>query len=72
MDGMEKMYSWLRCKQAAYGPIVCWVAALLFLLASALALALLFAVVGFLMWLNPYLTVVASCALIGYLIYRQY
>ena len=69
---MEKMYAWLQCKQAAYGPVVCWAAALAFLLAAALALALLFAVVGFSMWLNPYLTVVASILVVGYLIYKQY
>jgi general stress protein CsbA len=69
---MEKMFTWLQCKQECHGPIVCWAAALLFLLGSALALALLFAVVGFSMWVSPYLTAALGIALVSYLMYRQY
>ncbi len=72
MGAMEKMYTWLQCKHNTYGPIVCWAAALVFLLAAALSLAVLFAVVGFSMWLSPYLTVAMSMLVVGYLIYKQY
>jgi hypothetical protein len=65
------MFSWLQCKQEYHGPVVCWLAALFFLLASALGLAVLFAVIGFSMWISPYLTAMLSLILVTYLIYRQ-
>lgn len=69
---MEKMLTWLQYKEKCHGPVVCWAAALAFLLASVLVLALLFAVVGFAMWISPYLAAGVTLALVGFLIYKQY
>lgn len=69
---MEKMLSWLQYKEKCHGPIVCWAAALGFLVAAALVLALLFAVVGFAMWISPYLAAGLTTGVVGFLIYKQY
>ena len=69
---MEKMLSWLQRKEQSHGPIVSWTAALVFLLVSALVLALLFVVVGFAMWISPYLAAGLTIGIVGFLIYKQY
>jgi uncharacterized protein YqfA (UPF0365 family) len=69
---MEKMLSWLQRKEQTHGPIVNWAAALVFLLAAAFILALLFAVVGFAMWISPYLAAGVTIGIVGFVIYKQY
>ena len=68
---MEKMLSWLQYQEKCHGPIVCWAATLAFLLASVLILGLLFAVVGFAMWISPYLAAGLTLGIVGYLLYHQ-
>ena len=68
---MEKMLSWLHYKEECHGPVVFWVATLVFLLASILILALLFAAVGFAMWVSPYFAALLTLGIVGYLIYQH-
>lgn len=69
---MKRLLAWLRRMERSHGPAVGILAALALLLALTLLLAAVFAVVGTLMWIDPYLGLAAALFATAYLIIRKY
>jgi threonine/homoserine/homoserine lactone efflux protein len=66
---MERMLLWLEAKQNRHGVIVTWISAFGFLIAFACALILLFAMIGVLMLINPYLAAAVTVAAFVYFVF---
>lgn len=69
---MQRVIAWLRRMHRDYGPAVGIIAALVLLLGMTLLLTAVIAVIGALMWVNPYLGLATALIAAAYMVFKKY
>jgi hypothetical protein len=69
---MQRLIVWLRRMHRDYGPAIGIIAALLLLLGMTLLLTAVIAVIGALMWVNPYLALATALLGTAYMVLKKY
>lgn len=68
---VRSLFQWVKTMRREHGPIVSLFAAFVILLLLTLMLAVVFAIFGALMLVNPYLALLVGLAVVGVLIWKK-